>query len=149
MKRIILILVCLSSFNGCAGLQALDYVCSGITLIKALPSAPTSTNTVYVKSDVLKNLNGSPNNIVKVDSNSEVWEYYNVPNNGNVRVFAFTGEELTNSGNVEMGKNKTRIEYINFFPCYEHLRMDAITGATPPLPCAVTPQLSNSSTVGL
>jgi hypothetical protein len=66
-----------------------------------------------------------PDEIVRVDgaSRAEVWVYIDRPNEGQVGVFGFVGNEMRECKILEEPHNvNNRRDYIHFFDCYSHLR---------------------------
>ncbi|MDD5451315.1 MAG: hypothetical protein PHT49_05415 [Desulfovibrionales bacterium] len=91
---------------------------------------------------------GKPNNVVKIDdAGSEVWEYYNSPEKGKVRLYAFLNGELKNVGSRNMdeyGANSNDMvflkkRYIDTVPCYANLRNTPSPDDTPAATLEPTP----------
>lgn len=106
-------------------------------------------DVIYTKKDFKV-----PDKVIRINEEAEVYMYYE-PANSKIKLLAFTGDKLTNSGSGNMAEanNKSeeqlRKEFINLFPCYEHLRVDALTGATTPVKTsAPSPALGSIPTTG-
>lgn len=122
---------------------------------KAMPSSSSRSTTVSTK-DTIKKVKGRPDNVVKIDkaTKSEVWEYYDIPEKGQVRYYVFYQDQIKGMGGRgidEFGDN-LREKYIDTVPVYSEFRQNTASAPAPELPPqtgAKTPTFSPSSLGGM
>ncbi|MFZ5994316.1 MAG: hypothetical protein ACOYU4_04975 [Thermodesulfobacteriota bacterium] len=131
---IILLVVLNFITSGCGAIATTATCAVGYGIDRLATPGPT-TNPAdkalkNAKESIIKT-KGKPDNIVKIDdAGSEVWEYYNVPEKGKVKLYAFLNGALKMTGgrNIdEYGANSNNMaflkkRYIDTVPCYANLR---------------------------
>ncbi|MCK4554584.1 hypothetical protein KAU19_06540 [Candidatus Parcubacteria bacterium] len=154
MAMIIVSIGCFILLNGCAPLLQAGGGLIGESIGRGMDKRQNTGNTAqqkyfYSKKDLqidMRNETGknAPDNIIEIASEAQVWEYNNYPKKGKVRAFAFVGNKLQHIGQRDVheydGYN-SRARYINLFPCYSHLRIDAVTEHIPPAPATPAPDI--------